>query len=79
MLPTLVLLAQLAVSGPTDYAKRVMQALPAWEADGLAIYEQPELQQIKLDLMNGVEDKQLQQDWDALKSLDNHLQIEWLI
>lgn len=63
----------------SEFAQQVIKALPTWEADSLAQYEQPELAVIRRDLNEGVGDEQLHADWDKLAGLDAVLQVEYLI
>lgn len=77
----------LAAAG--DYVQRVIKALPAWERDALAEYEQPELAVVRRDieavLSDIVEDdvlqdtERLKRDWSHLVVLDNKLKFEDVI
>lgn len=63
----------------SEFAQQVIKALPTWEADSLAQYEQPELAVIRRDLTEGVDDEQLHADWDKLVALDTIISKEYLI
>lgn len=62
----------------SDFTQSVVKALPTWEADTLAQYEQPELAAVRQDLADG-DEKQLLVDWDALEALDSMLHKRMVI
>lgn len=76
ILPLLLLIGQ---TPPSDFAQSVTKAMPTWEADALARFEQAELAAVRRDLDDGVDDEQLRIDWDLLAALDKLLQVEYLI
>lgn len=63
----------------SDFTQSVRKAMPTWEADKLAQYEQAELAVVRKDLEDGVDEDQLRADWDTLAALDAKLQLEYLI
>jgi hypothetical protein len=74
---TLLLAQTPPAESPSDFVQSVIKALPTWEEDALAQYEQTELTAVRRDLdeiaIEGADDKQLTIDWDALEALDKML------
>lgn len=74
-----IILSLLLLAQKPDFTQKVIEALPSWEEDTLAQYEQPELAAVRLDLENGASDEQLHADWDALEVLDKQLKRNYVI
>lgn len=68
-----IILSLFLAATPSDFRLSVIKALPTWEADKLAQFEQPELAAVRSDIQDDASDEQLRADWNALEALDQAL------